>query len=70
MEQNVPKTWVCHRCRPWALPVEVGSVADVHFEVGDDGRRSSGTDVGIVLSEPIDGRVQVQFQVRERDGLG
>ena len=59
--------------------VEVGSVADVHFEVGDlqictdqtwfshlevgeDGRRSTSTDIGIILSDPIDGRVQVQFQ--------
>ncbi|CAE7259088.1 mdm2 [Symbiodinium sp. CCMP2456] len=62
VEQNVPKTWVCHRARPWNLQVEVGSVADVHFEVGEDGRRSTSTDIGIVLSDPIDGRVQVQFQ--------
>ncbi|CAE8586775.1 unnamed protein product, partial [Polarella glacialis] len=62
VEQNVPKTWVCHRARPWNLNVEVGSVADVHFEVGEDGRRSTSTDVGIVLSEPVDGRVSVQFQ--------
>ncbi|CAE7434213.1 MDM2 [Symbiodinium natans] len=62
VEQNVPKTWVCHRARPWNLQVEVGSVADVHFEVGEDGRRSTSTDIGIILSDPIDGRVQVQFQ--------
>ena len=31
-------------------------------EVGEDGRRSTSTDIGIVLSDPIDGRVQVQFQ--------
>jgi len=62
VEQNVPKTWVCHRARPWSLQIEVGCVADVHFEVGDDGRRSTNTDIGIILSEPMDGRVQVQFQ--------
>ncbi|CAK8993520.1 E3 ubiquitin-protein ligase Mdm2 (Double minute 2 protein) (Cdm2) (RING-type E3 ubiquitin transferase Mdm2) (p53-binding protein Mdm2), partial [Durusdinium trenchii] len=62
VEQNVPKTWVCHRTKPWSIQLEVGSVADVHFEVGDDGRRSTSTDIGIILSEPMDGRVQVQFQ--------
>ncbi|CAK9062783.1 unnamed protein product [Durusdinium trenchii] len=53
---------VCHRTKPWSIQLEVGSVADVHFEVGDDGRRSTSTDIGIILSEPMDGRVQVQFQ--------
>ena len=25
---------VCHRARPWTLQIEVGSVADIHYEVG------------------------------------
>lgn len=62
VEQHVPKTWVCHRARPWTLQIEVGSVADIHYEVGDDGRRSTNTGMGIILSEPMEGRVQVQFQ--------
>jgi len=62
VEQNVPKTWVASRTRAWELVVEIGSVADVFFEVGDDGRRSASTDLGIVVTNSIDGRVGVQFQ--------
>lgn len=47
----------------------------VHMmKVGDDGRRSTNTDIGIILSEPMDGRVQVQFQAAKpafgQTGLG
>mmetsp|Transcript_49834 Transcript_49834/g.126902 ORF Transcript_49834/g.126902 Transcript_49834/m.126902 type:complete len:473 (-) Transcript_49834:139-1557(-) len=62
VEQNVPKTWVAQRTRTWDLAVEIGSVADVHFEVGDDGRRSTSTDIGIVVTNCVEGRVAVQFQ--------
>lgn len=62
VEQNVPKTWVSQRTRAWDLIVEIGSVADVYFEVGDDGRRSTSTDIGIVITNVIEGRVGVQFQ--------
>mmetsp|Transcript_19892 Transcript_19892/g.59619 ORF Transcript_19892/g.59619 Transcript_19892/m.59619 type:complete len:472 (+) Transcript_19892:122-1537(+) len=62
VEQNVPKTWVAQRTRAWDLAVEIGSVADVHFEVGDDGRRSTSTDIGIVVTNCLEGRVAVQFQ--------
>lgn len=48
VEQNVPKTWVAQRTRAWDLVVEIGSVVDVHFEVGEDGRRSTSTDIGVV----------------------
>lgn len=62
IEQNVPKTWVAQRTRCWDSDVEIGSIADVHFEVGDDGRRSTSTDIGIVMRNVVDGRVTVQFQ--------
>ncbi len=38
------------------------------MKVGDDGRRSTNTDIGIILSEPMDGRVQVQFQAKRAIG--
>eukprot|EP00435_Cladocopium_sp_Y103_P043650 s1324_g12.t1 len=64
VEQHVPKTWVCHRARPWTLQIEVGSVADIHYEVGDDGRRSTNTDIGIILSEPMEGRAAMGFLLK------
>ena len=36
IEQNVSKTWVVQRMRACDLVVEIGDVADVHFEVGED----------------------------------
>jgi len=62
VEQNVPKTWVAQRTRAWDLGVEIGTVADVHFEVGDDGRRSTSTDIGIIVTNCVEGRTAVQFQ--------
>jgi hypothetical protein len=62
VEQSVPKTWVSQRTRAWDLSLEIGSVADVHFEVGDDGHRSTSTDIGIVVTNCVEGRVGVQFQ--------
>jgi len=62
VEQTLPKTWVVQRIRAWDLQPEVGQVADVHFEVGEERRRSIGTDVGIVTSASSEGRVAVQFQ--------
>eukprot|EP00929_Paragymnodinium_shiwhaense_P051189 TRINITY_DN25779_c0_g1_i2.p1 TRINITY_DN25779_c0_g1~~TRINITY_DN25779_c0_g1_i2.p1 ORF type:complete len:470 (+),score=110.55 TRINITY_DN25779_c0_g1_i2:74-1483(+) len=72
VEQCVSKTWVTQRMRAWDLKVEPGDVADVHFEVGDDGRRSSGTDTGIVVGNICEGRIPVQFQdgVRQTVPLG
>lgn len=62
VEQNVSKTWIVQRMRKWDLSVEIGSVADVHFEVGEDGRRSTSTDIGIIVGNVTEGRVTVQFQ--------
>lgn len=72
VEQSVLKTWVVQRVRAWGLAVETGNVADVHFEVGEDGRRSVSTDVGIVVAHGLEGRVVVQFQdgVRQTVPLG
>jgi len=72
IEQNVPKIWVSQRTREWDLRVDIGTAADVHFEVGDDGRRSTATDIGIVVTSPLDGRVTVQFQdtIRQSVPLG
>jgi len=72
VEQNVLKTWVVQRVRVWDLTVDVGSVADVHFEVGEDGRRSVSTDIGVIVANPAEGRVAVQFQdgVRQTVPLG
>lgn len=62
VEQNVPKTWITQRNRNWDLNIDIGVVADVHFEVGDDGRRSTSTDIGIIVTACSQGRVTVQFQ--------
>jgi len=62
VEQNVAKTWVVQRVRVWDLAIEIGCVADVHFEVGEDGRRSVSTDIGVIVANANDGRIQVQFQ--------
>lgn len=72
VEQSVLKTWVVQRVRTWDIEVDIGSVADVHFEVGEDGRRSVSTDIGVVVATPVEGRVAVQFQdgVRQTVPLG
>lgn len=72
VEQNVSKTWVVQRMRAWDLSIEIGDVADVHFEVGEDGRRSTSTDIGIVVGAVSEGRLAVQFQdgVRQTVPLG
>eukprot|EP00928_Gymnodinium_smaydae_P099287 TRINITY_DN9430_c0_g1_i5.p1 TRINITY_DN9430_c0_g1~~TRINITY_DN9430_c0_g1_i5.p1 ORF type:complete len:479 (-),score=84.89 TRINITY_DN9430_c0_g1_i5:87-1523(-) len=72
VEQNVSKTWVVQRMRAWDLNVEIGDVADVHFEVGEDGRRSTSTDIGIIVGAVCEGRLTVQFQdgVRQTVPLG
>jgi len=62
VEQNVPKTWVVQRSHHLDFSVEIGNVADVHFEVGDDGRRSTSTDIGILMTNCVEGRITVQFQ--------
>eukprot|EP00927_Polykrikos_kofoidii_P040557 TRINITY_DN34645_c0_g1_i2.p1 TRINITY_DN34645_c0_g1~~TRINITY_DN34645_c0_g1_i2.p1 ORF type:complete len:481 (-),score=87.92 TRINITY_DN34645_c0_g1_i2:76-1518(-) len=72
VEQNVLKTWVVQRTRLWDLTVEIGDVADVYFEVGEDGRRSALPDIGIVVGSLNEGRIAVQFQdgVRQTVPLG
>jgi E3 ubiquitin-protein ligase Mdm2 len=74
VEQNVLKTWVAQRVRTWDLTVDIGTVADVHFEVGEDGRRSVSTDIGVIVANgnPAEGRVAIQFQdgVRQSVPLG
>lgn len=74
VEQNVLKTWVAQRVRTWDLAVNIGNVADVHFEVGEDGRRSVSTDIGVIVASgyPTEGKVSVQFQdgVRQTVPLG
>jgi hypothetical protein len=62
VEQNVSKTWIASRTRAWDFAVDIGTVADVYFEVGDDGRKSATTDLGIVVTNCIEGRIGVQFQ--------
>mmetsp|Transcript_69232 Transcript_69232/g.129233 ORF Transcript_69232/g.129233 Transcript_69232/m.129233 type:complete len:471 (+) Transcript_69232:102-1514(+) len=72
VEQKVPKIWVVQCVQPWDLGVEIGNMADVHFEVGDDGRRSIGTDACIVVGNEPEGRISVQFAdgVRQTVPLG
>uniref|UniRef100_A0A7S1AFJ6 RING-type domain-containing protein n=1 Tax=Noctiluca scintillans TaxID=2966 RepID=A0A7S1AFJ6_NOCSC len=61
-DQKVPKLWILQCVQPWDLKFEVGSMAEVHFEVGEERQRSIGTDLCIIVARDLEGHISVQFQ--------